>query len=291
MPLLKIKDHMKRNSSVILIGFALLGSLSAADHFTGNDAPRTIWGQSLIKRMKTHALPVSVLEIECGAGELTSLLAQENSQGVVTGLDSNSTALSTARKKHSAPNILWRQGSIEDLSKEQHSFNIVTSFSTSPWCPDINRTLEALFCVVAKQGYGYFMLAGKRDDNSKDPLTQAVDQQLNSVKWRSIFEKHRIQSLDDTMRLYTAAQFRDACQQAGFKVRHCQLVETEDMFASKACFTAWLNVASSFEKQLGIRHNEFLRDVTDTYVDIIPLTQNGTLCYQDRILQVIVEKE
>jgi ubiquinone/menaquinone biosynthesis C-methylase UbiE len=71
--------------------------------------------------------PSAVLEIGCGTGSLTALLAHALPTGKVVGLDPDPAVLARARAKGSMSRIEWRAGSAVELASPAQSFDRVVA--------------------------------------------------------------------------------------------------------------------------------------------------------------------
>jgi len=65
----------------------------------------------LLARVPTES-PVAVVDLGCGTGNVTRLLAQRWPEASITGVDASETMLTEARKQ--GGRILWEQARLED---------------------------------------------------------------------------------------------------------------------------------------------------------------------------------
>jgi ubiquinone/menaquinone biosynthesis C-methylase UbiE len=71
--------------------------------------------------------PTAVLEIGCGTGSLTTLLAQALPNASLTGLDPDPAVLARAQVKDRAHRIKWLQGTATELPLPDHSVDRVVA--------------------------------------------------------------------------------------------------------------------------------------------------------------------
>jgi ubiquinone/menaquinone biosynthesis C-methylase UbiE len=71
--------------------------------------------------------PTALLEIGCGTGSLTALLAQALPAASITALDPDADVLARAQAKASSPEIRWQGGSATQLPMADTSFDRVVA--------------------------------------------------------------------------------------------------------------------------------------------------------------------
>ena len=78
-----------------------------------------------------------ILDIGCGTGELTKLLADMvGPEGNVIGIDPDVERLELARAKYSADNLEYIEGTAECIPADDGSFDIIFSDQVFHWCKD-----------------------------------------------------------------------------------------------------------------------------------------------------------
>lgn len=80
--------------------------------------------------------PSSVIDLGCGPGNSTAILAARWPSAAITGLDSSPDMLATARRDH--PNLDWITGDIAAWAEEasEPAYDIVFSSAALQWLPD-----------------------------------------------------------------------------------------------------------------------------------------------------------
>src|SRR5882724_1112383 len=86
----------------------------------------SVWAADLVERASPSATD-RVLDVACGTGAVTRLVAQRVMTGRVVGLDLNSGILAIARslQTHGASRIEWYDGSALELPFPDNSFDLV----------------------------------------------------------------------------------------------------------------------------------------------------------------------
>lgn len=109
----------------------------------------------LLSRVGADA-PATVVDLGCGPGNLTSLLADRWPGAAITGIDSSPAMVERARA--SEARVDWRVGDVRDWAAEPGSVDVVVSNATLQWVPG---HLELLPRLAAKAvGWLAFQVPG-----------------------------------------------------------------------------------------------------------------------------------
>lgn len=98
----------------------------------------------------SHLLPGRVLDLACGAGYGTSLLADSSSAACV-GVDISAEAIAYATKRYGRPGITFIQQSLMDFNDELRFSNIV-SLETIEHVPDPEKAVAHLCSLLLPGG-------------------------------------------------------------------------------------------------------------------------------------------
>ena len=95
----------------------------------------------------------SVLDVACGTGALTRLLAERvGPGGHVTGLDLNAGMLAVAREHLEGPTIEWREASALEMPLPDGAFDLVTSQQGLQFFPDRVQGMREMRRVLKPGG-------------------------------------------------------------------------------------------------------------------------------------------
>jgi malonyl-CoA O-methyltransferase len=94
----------------------------------------------LVERIERE--PSSILDLGCGTGYLTGLLAGRFPLAPITAVDFAPAMIEQARKR--APGALFLACDIEDLEPEPDSYDLIVSNATIQWLTEPERTLARL---------------------------------------------------------------------------------------------------------------------------------------------------
>ncbi|HVS53577.1 MAG TPA: methyltransferase domain-containing protein [Opitutaceae bacterium] len=131
------------------------------------------------------ASPARVVDLGCGPGNSTAVLAHRWPQAALTGLDNSAAMLATARKEMAS--VAWIESDIAAWSAAPHDaanrFDLIFSNAALQWVPGHARVLPALFARVAAGG----ALAFQVPANFDAPPHRLMRELATSAPWRSHF--------------------------------------------------------------------------------------------------------
>ena len=122
------------------------------------------------KRDLIEALPVSrepfCLDLACGTGDITRLLAQKYPRGRIIGLDITEPMLVLARERNTHANVQFVNQDMSCLDFESGTVDIVSGGYALRNAPDLARTLGEIHRVLKPEGVAAFLdfskLRGRR---------------------------------------------------------------------------------------------------------------------------------
>ena len=111
----------------------------------------------LVQRVAADA-PVRVVDLGCGPGNLTRLLAERWPETEVTGIDSSHEMVEQARRDVSG--VDFRVGDLRDWAASDETVDVVVSNATLQWLPDHLDMLPRLVERVRPGGWLAFQVPG-----------------------------------------------------------------------------------------------------------------------------------
>jgi trans-aconitate 2-methyltransferase len=109
--------------------------------------------------------PATVVDLGCGPGNLTALLAERWPGAQVSGVDSSPDMIEAARA--SVPQVRFEVGDLREwLSGSTSSVDVLVSNATLQWVPGHLELLPALVDAVAPGGWLAFQVPGNFDEPS-----------------------------------------------------------------------------------------------------------------------------
>ncbi len=114
------------------------------------------WKRYLLGGLPESGSPGCV-DLACGTGDLTRLLATRYPKGKVNGLDLTPEMLAIADKRTDAFNVSYVEGSMAVLPFETESTDIVTGGYALRNAPDLNQAVDEISRILKPGGYAAFL--------------------------------------------------------------------------------------------------------------------------------------
>ncbi|HEV2112632.1 MAG TPA: class I SAM-dependent methyltransferase, partial [Terriglobales bacterium] len=195
------------------------------------------------EEMERHHIPITapvlgmmdlqpgdhVLDLGCGAGWATRLLAARVPKGAVVGVDiSDEMVRRAGQASREFGNISYRVGSAEKIPADENAFDKVLSVESFYYYADQGRALDELFRVMAPGGR-FFILINLYSDNPYSlrwagtlqvPVHALSEKQyIELISWRGFHnvEARRIPDDSPTPEEYSGKWFKNAAELREFK--------------------------------------------------------------------------
>ena len=171
----------------------------------------------------------NVLDVGCGTGWLSSLLAELVPEGRVVGIDISDEMIRHARRKNvDRDNVMSVIGEAEQIPWDAAFFDHAVSVESAYYWPDPLRALKEIFRVLREGGSAWIAINYYRDNPHshqwKDVLTVPA-QLLSAEEWTALFRDagftgvahERIPDPTPAPETYSGRWFRDAAQLRAFR--------------------------------------------------------------------------
>jgi trans-aconitate 2-methyltransferase len=126
--------------------------------------------------------PKTIIDLGCGPGNSTAVVARRWPQAALTGLDNSANMLTTARQNY--PQWSWQENDIGSWSA-QHSapYDLIFSNAALHWVPDHATALPRIFSRVAAGGALAFQMPHSLDSLHQNCMRALPD----TGKWQGRF--------------------------------------------------------------------------------------------------------
>jgi len=178
----------------------------------------------------------NILDVGCGAGWLSRILAKRVTRGSVVGMDISDEMIQHARASSTGiGNLSFVIGSVDEIPQEPNRFDRIISVESSYYWPDPAKGVRELYRVAAQGGSAWTLINYYRDNpycHQWGTKLVVPTHLLSSEEWKKLFRDagfkevaHRL--LPDptpTPDVYTGRWFRDAKELAAFRAIGALLV-------------------------------------------------------------------
>jgi SAM-dependent methyltransferase len=134
-----------------------------------------------------------VLDVGCGNGWATRLMAQQASEGRVVGIDISDAMVELARESSTAfPNVEFREASAEKLPFAEEEFTHAFSMESLYYYADVPAALKEIQRVLRRGGRFVCIVDLYRENQPSHQWIEQLKvpvQLLSSDEYRSLFER------------------------------------------------------------------------------------------------------
>lgn len=258
--------------SIITAVYSLIFSFSLiADDWSGVDYAQNSSVQVSHAERLLNALSVtgneSILDIGCGDGKITVLLAKKCCNGVVLGIDPSDSMLDKAeitRQESNLINVRFQKGSAENFYLNQR-FDHIIAIHVLHWVKEQERALDNIHAHLKPQGHVHFILAPSKEGL---PFHTALQKTLKN--WSQDFE-----DFINPQQLFDMETYRKLMVKSGFHIEAIQYLYHESTHQNQEKLKAWIQQWQPHAKYLPLhKQADFLNELLDNYLREIGLPSN-----------------
>jgi trans-aconitate 2-methyltransferase len=222
----------------------------------------------LQKAMADEVIPLlvlngneQILDVGCGDGKITALLATRVPHGEVIGVDPSHDMISFASAHFDPtdyPNLRFEMADARALPFKER-FDLVVSFNALHWVPNQDPVLRSLWRAMKSHGRAQLRLVTAGDRKSLEAVVEDV---RKSPRWRA-----RFHNFEDPYLRLTANEYATKAEKNGLHVSRINTEAKTWDFGSRTAFfnfcsvglVAWTNRLPETERA------DFINDVLNRY--------------------------
>lgn len=131
------------------------------------------------------AKPCRIIDLGCGPGNSTAVLAERWPEAEIIGLDNSQPMIEAARRDF--PSVRWIVADIPTWTSDREGpFDLVLSNAALQWVDDHANVFPRLLTQVAPGG----ALAVQMPSNFDGPAHRAMRELANSARWKGRFQRN-----------------------------------------------------------------------------------------------------
>jgi trans-aconitate methyltransferase len=203
-----------------------------AQHSRGQES----WARELLTLVDLRPHDI-VLDIGCGDGRTTTLIAQSVPQGSVVGVDLSPDMVQHAATQHcpnKTNNLSFQQADAAALPFNSE-FSVVFSNATLHWVPNQRAAVQGIARALRPGGRVIAQFGGQ--GNVAD-VVASFDQTASSPRWRNITTLGEM-----PYRFHAATTYDGWLQEAGMETDECRLIPKDMIHENFSSFLGWLRTA------------------------------------------------
>ncbi len=240
-----------------------------AKDYSKNSANQFEWARELIPKLHLKG-DEALLDIGCGDGKITALLASYLPHGNVVGIDSSKEMIALARKSYPHchyPNLSFlRMDAREITFREQ--FDVAFSNAALHWIIDHQPVLEGVAQSLDKKGRLLFQMAGK--GNAKD-IIDVLQEMISEEDCKPYFKNFSF-----PYGFYTPEDYKKWIADAGLKAERVELIPKEMHLEGIGGLIGWIRTTwLPFTERLPPEFRDcFIGEIADRYVQAFPMDKD-----------------
>jgi trans-aconitate 2-methyltransferase len=241
-----------------------------AEEYAKNSSNQTEWATELIPKIKLTGNE-SVLDIGCGDGKITALLASYLPHGQVVGVDSSEEMIAAARRNFPHchyPNLTFLRMDARQLTFREQ-FDVAFSNAALHWIIDQQTVLSGVHQSLDKNGRLLFQMAGK--GNAADVIA-VVEEMISEEDCKPYFKNFSF-----PYGFYSPDEYTPWLKDAGFKPDRVELFPKVMKLQGKEGLLGWIrSVWLPFSERVPISlRDTFINEIADRYLAAYPLDKTG----------------
>lgn len=256
-----------------------------AQDYAENSSVQYAWALDIIRKLKLSESE-SVLDVGCGDGKVTAVIASQVRKGVVIGVDSSPEMIKLAQQrfppcKH--PNLRFAVMDAQAIDISDVKFDVVFSNAVLHWVRDHKAVLQGIEKCLKPSGRIYFEMGGK---GNAAHIFDALEEVTALPQWKPFFKGFNIRN--DGYNFCGPEDYVSYLEDTGLRAVRLELV-TKDMVQKGRkglvgwMRSTWLPYTQRVPDQL---RNAFVDAVADLYLSEYPPDNDGNVHVQMVRLQV-----
>jgi SAM-dependent methyltransferase len=254
-----------------------------AETYIENSSLQYQWGKKCLKFLNLKGNE-SVLDIGCGDGRITALIATKVPQGSVTGIDISDSMLAAAHDlciKTKLKNLRFLSHDAMTLPFT-NEFDCVVSFSCLHWVSDQEAAIKGIAKALKPGGKIFLYFA---PDHGEKRFDHSIDAIVESLKWKDYFV-----DFESGFHLITPRKLIDLMDNNDLLLKRIEVISVDETFKTKDDFIGWMMAWMTHLKRLPVEmHRHFVEEILHHYLSNNPPDVEGNFHYYDYWLEVEAE--
>ena len=238
-----------------------------AEDYAANSTAQFDWGRALLERIPLQGHE-HILDLGCGDGKLTALLAARVPRGAVTGIDSSAEMLALAQRRWGGGNVAFVQMDMQALRFEG-AFDVVYSNAAVHWAADHPAVLAGV--RRALRPGGRLIMQAPAAGNCAGFVAAAEAVRAKQV-WRKYFAEFRF-----PWRFVSREQYAAWLPAAGLDVDYLKPLALDMCHENRAALMGWFRSTwmPYLHRVPEAERDAFAAAVVDAYLQRHPADAEG----------------
>lgn len=250
-----------------------------AEGYQDNSANQHKWGVNRIANLNLNGNE-RVLDIGCGVGNITAIIARYLPGGSVVGIDSSPEMVRQAEKNYPAsrhPNLSFIVKDASELNFD-NEFDIIFSNACLHWIKNHIPVLNGIQRGLRSGGRAMLEMGGR--DNAKYVL-EVISSLMEKPEWHTYFKNFEI-----PYGFYGPEEYSTWLNGIGMVINRLELVPRDMVHDNREKFAAWIRTTLlPYTQAVPLTHREsFIHEIVTEYIRRYPEDLNGIVhVYMSRL--------
>lgn len=241
-----------------------------AQDYARNSSAQWKWALELIDKLPLRG-DETLLDIGCGDGKITAVLAERLPRGRAVGIDASAAMVTLAQEHFPAedyPNLSFRQADAAELDLSER-FDAVFSNATLHWIADHRAVLRGLGRCLKHGARILFQMGGRGNTLG---IEAAFRSRMEDSSWQEYFT-----GFQKPHHYYGPEEYQQWLPEAGFRARRVELIPKDMQHEGPDGLKGWLRTTwFPYTNHVPeAQRDTFLAEVLDAYLAANPLDEHG----------------
>ena len=241
-----------------------------AEDYAKNSSNQSEWAKELIPKLQLNGKE-TLLDIGCGDGKITALLATYLPHGKVVGIDSSEEMVALARENFphcNCANLSFLQIDARELTFREQ-FDVAFSNATLHWIIDHPAVLCGVSESLDNKGRLLFQMAGK--GNAQD-IIAVLEEMISEDSCEPYFKNFSF-----PYGFYGPEEYTPWLNEAGLKPERVELIPKVANLQGRNGLAGWIRTTwLPFTERVPVSlRDSFINEIVDRYIAAYPLDEIG----------------
>lgn len=244
----------------------------SAEQYESSSQNQKKWGAELVAMLDIKG-DEKVLDIGCGDGKLTAMIAQKLPQGLAVGIDSSADMIALSKKNFTTethPNLRFVTKDARDLDFD-NVFDIVFSNACLHWIIDHMPVLRGIRQSLKPGGRMLVQMGG---EGNAAKIIEVVEALINIPKWSGYFG-----NFEFPYGFHNPENYRKWLTALDFTVNRVELVPKDMVQENKQGLASWIRTTwLPYTHAVPEHHREeFIDELAERYIQQNPVRNDGMI--------------